>query len=156
DRVVAELEHLLSTGKFFTIFAFLFGLSFAIQLENAGRKGTAFAGRFAWRLTLLLAIGFVHGLFYSGDILLIYAVLGFLLIPLRRVPTRWLLVIALLLVFNIPGLLLNLKQLNSPPPTPQELQADMEQGKQFMALAQRQYDIKRSGTLGEVLKMNLT
>ncbi len=35
DRLVADLENLLTFGKFFTIFSFLFGLSFAIQLRNA-------------------------------------------------------------------------------------------------------------------------
>ena len=47
DRVVSRLENLFTFGKFFTIFAFLFGLSFAIQLNNAAQKGAAFSGRFA-------------------------------------------------------------------------------------------------------------
>ena len=88
DRFVDGLENLLSFGKFFSIFAFLFGLSFAIQLENARRKGNSFLGRFTWRLMLLLGIGFVHQLFYSGDILMIYAVLGLLLIPFHLLGTR--------------------------------------------------------------------
>ena len=60
DPVVQQVVSLLTTGKFFMIFSFLFGLSFAIQIDNAARKGTAFAGRFAWRLTVLLLIGCVH------------------------------------------------------------------------------------------------
>jgi uncharacterized protein len=156
DRFVSGLENLLSFGKFFSIFAFLFGLSFAIQLENAKRKGKSFLGRFTWRLMLLLAIGFVHQLFYSGDILMIYAVLGLLLIPFHLLGTRFLLVFALLLVFNIPGLFINLGGLNPPPPTAEQQQAGMEAGKQFGETIQRQYRIKSSGTLDELAQMNAT
>src|SRR5687767_11865973 len=106
DRVVAKLEHLLTFGKFFTIFSFLFGLSFAIQLRNAMQKGVGFSGRFTWRLLVLAIIALVHGAFFTGDILIIYAILGLLLIPFRRLKTRTLFIVALLLVFNVPGLLL--------------------------------------------------
>ena len=44
DRVVAQLEHLLTFGKFFTIFSFLFGLSFAIQMRNADAEGRGILG----------------------------------------------------------------------------------------------------------------
>jgi uncharacterized protein len=156
DRLVKDVADLLCFGKFFTIFAFLFGLSFAIQLDSARRKGRGFAGRFTWRLLLLLGIGFVHQLFYSGDILMIYAALGLLLIPFHLLGTRILLVLALILVLNIPGMLLNLNQLNAPPPTAEQQQAGVEAGKQFRQSAQRQYDIKSSGTLSELVKMNVT
>ena len=56
DRVVSNLENLLTFGKFFTIFSFLFGLSFAIQLRNATQKGVGFSGRFTWRLVVLALI----------------------------------------------------------------------------------------------------
>ena len=88
DRVVSQLEHLLTFGKFFTIFSFLFGLSFAIQLRNATQKGVGFSGRFTWRLLVLALIALVHGAFFTGDILIIYALLGLLLIPFRKLKTR--------------------------------------------------------------------
>ncbi len=112
DRVVAKLEHLLTFGKFFTIFSFLFGLSFAIQLRNATQKGVGFSGRFTWRLVVLALIALVHGAFFTGDILIIYAILGLLLIPFRNMKTRTLLITALVLVFNIPGLLLGIAQVS--------------------------------------------
>jgi hypothetical protein len=94
DPTITRLVDILVNGKFFAIFSFLFGLSFAIQLDNAARKGAAFAGRFAWRLAVLFLIGLVHQAFFTGDILMIYAVVGMLLIPLRNVSNRVLLVIA--------------------------------------------------------------
>ena len=115
DTVVNDLAELLTFGKFFAIFSFLFGLSFAIQLDNAARKGAAFAGRFAWRLTILFAIGFVHSLFFSGDVLMIYAVLGLLLIPCRKLTSKTLVILGLVLVLNIPGLLLGIAHVSKTP-----------------------------------------
>ncbi len=156
DRVVAQLEHLLTFGKFFTIFSFLFGLSFAIQMNNATQKGVGFSGRFTWRLLVLALIALVHGAFFTGDILIVYALLGLLLIPFRRLKTRTLVIIGLLLVFNLPGLLLNIAQVSAPPPTPEQLAAREEFGAQFLQAAQRLFEIKQSGSLAEMVPINLT
>jgi uncharacterized protein len=156
DGVVAKLEHLLTFGKFFTIFSFLFGLSFAIQLRNATQKGVGFSGRFTWRLLVLALIALVHGAFFTGDILIIYAILGLLLIPFRNLKTRTLVITALVLVFNIPGLLLGLAQVLVPPPSPEQLAARAEFGAQFLKAAQRAYEIKQSGTLAELVQVNYT
>ena len=75
-------------GKFFLVFAFLFGLSFFLQLDRAAAKGIDFRGRFCWRLVLLAGFGLVHSWFYCGDILLIFSITGFIPVLLWRVPTR--------------------------------------------------------------------
>lgn len=80
DSFINTSVHFLAKGKFYTIFSFLFGLSFAIQLQNARSKGKPFSRRFIWRLAILFIIGCLHNLLYSGDILQIYAVLGLVLI----------------------------------------------------------------------------
>jgi len=126
DRVVGQLGELFTFGKFFTIFSFLFGLSFAIQMRNAAQKGRPFVGRFVWRLVVLALIALVHGAFFTGDILVIYAILGLLMIPFRNVGTRKLVITALILVLNVPGLLLGVAQLNAPPPTPERQQASAQ------------------------------
>jgi len=155
DRFVDSAADLLTFGKFFSIFALLFGLSFAIQMENADRKGKSFAWRFAWRLLLLFGIGFVHHMFYSGDILTIYALLGLLLIPWRRVKTSVLLVVAIILVLNLPGLALNLRQLSTPPSAEQQ-QAAAAGRAAFREQSRRQYEIKSAGTAAELIEMNVT
>ena len=155
DPLVAQLVAWFTTGKFFAIFSFLFGLSFAIQLDNAARKGTAFAGRFAWRLTVLLAIGFVHSIVFTGDILMIYALLGYLMIPMRNLRTRTLLIVAGILVFNVPGLLLGIVQLNAPPPTPEQQAAAAEFGRQFAEFGQRMFEVKSSGSFSDLAAINL-
>jgi uncharacterized protein len=155
DRLVTNLENLLTFGKFYTIFSFLFGLSFAIQLRNATQKGAGFSGRFTWRLVVLALIALVHSAFFTGDILIVYAFLGLLLIPFRKLKTRTLVIIALLLVFNVPGLLLNIAQINAHP-TPEQI----ARGAEFQALAtqaaMRAFEIKQSGTLAELAQVNLT
>jgi len=67
-------------GKFYTIFAFLFGLGFAIFYERAKEKTGKPIRLFYKRLLILLLIGLIHAFFiWSGDVLVYYAVLGFLL-----------------------------------------------------------------------------
>lgn len=68
-------------GKSYAIFALLFGFTFFIQSNNQKNKGKDFRGRFAWRLLLLLIFGIINTVFYSGDILVLYAILGVTLIP---------------------------------------------------------------------------
>jgi uncharacterized protein len=75
DRVVEFLEHVIVEGKFYSIFSLLFGIGFGLQLS---RRGDVAIGRFRRRLTVLVGIGFVHAvLIWAGDILLLYALLGF-------------------------------------------------------------------------------
>src|SRR4030095_1602560 len=157
DRVVSNLENLLTFGKFFTIFSFLFGLSFAIQLRNATQKGVGFSGRFTWRLIVLALIALVHGALFTGDILIVYAILGLLLIPFRRLKTRTLVITALILVFNIPGLLMGAALVAaSAHPSPEQAASGAAMQAQFSQLAQRAYEIKQSGTFAELAQINLT
>jgi uncharacterized protein len=153
DRFIGQLDDVLVFGKFFSIFAFLFGLSFAIQMQNAERKGGTFTARFAWRLLLLLVIGYLHGLFYSGDILVIYAVLGLFLIPWQRVPTRALAFVGVVLVLNLPGLAMNLAPVVSPP-TPARMEAAATERAAFMERGRQQYEIKRAGNVSELFAIN--
>lgn len=154
DQWVSEATSLLTFGKFFTIFSFLFGMSFAIQMDNAARAGRPFVGRTIWRLTILFAIGFVHSLFYSGDILRIYAILGLVLLLLRNLNSRVLLLVGLLLVFNSILLVGRIQSQFAPPPTPAQIEASKVQGAEFMKTGEAEFRIKQSGTLAEVVVMN--
>ena len=80
--------HLLVT-RAFMVFSFLFGLSFFLQMDHAAARGQSFLGRFCWRLILLGGFGVLHSFFYCGDILIIFAITGFILVPLWRAPS-WL------------------------------------------------------------------
>jgi len=97
DEIFRWFINYLVFGKFFIIFSCLFGLSFFIQMDRAAQKGVDFRPRFLWRLVLLLVIGFVHGLLARVDILLVYALLGFVLVLMYKWPTKLLVGITLFL-----------------------------------------------------------
>jgi uncharacterized protein len=95
DLPVALVILWLGYGKFYSLFSLLFGIGFALQLESAARDGDQQLRRFRRRLLVLLAIGLVHLTFiWEGDILALYALVGFALIPLRRLSQRGLIVMA--------------------------------------------------------------
>ena len=98
--------YLLAEGKFFPLFSLLFGLGLFLQSERASAEGRKVAGRFARRLAVLAGLGLAHGLLvWSGDILLSYALLGFLLLLFRNTSPRWLRVSAALSLSLTVGLL---------------------------------------------------
>lgn len=86
----------LFVNKSFLLFSFLFGLSFFIQLDRQEQKGIDFRKRFMWRLVLLFLLGLAHTLFYDGDILTIFGVLGFVLVALYKRGTPLLVILCLL------------------------------------------------------------
>jgi uncharacterized protein len=82
---------MLFSGKFNSMFSLLFGIGFTIQL---GRLTEREPGRavaiYIRRLLVLMGFGLLHAMvFWTGDVLHIYAVLGFLLLFLRNVPDRF-------------------------------------------------------------------
>ena len=127
DGVLEALSWVFIRGKGFGIFSFMFGLSFVLQMQRAERRrpGTDFRPRFAWRLLILFAIGWLHGLAYSGDILTVYAALGIPLILFYRVRDRWLLVLAVLLLVGVPRIAQRVVQGPSTPAERQSLQSRM-------------------------------
>ena len=92
----------LFAGKAYAIFALMFGLSFFIIMDNQAKKGVNFSYRFAWRLVILLAIGYVHTLLYLGDILSVLGIIGLSLLFVQKLSNRWLLIAALLCLAQLP------------------------------------------------------
>jgi len=98
DKGIWETLFFLFGGKSYAIFALLFGLTFFIQSNNQEKKGNDFRGRFAWRLLLLLGFGFINSAFYQGDILTIYALIGFTLIPVAKLSNKAVFILAIILM----------------------------------------------------------
>ena len=95
----------LVEGKFYTVFSFLFGLGFALQLSRLEKRGLEGVAIYRRRLLVLLGIGLVHMvLIWEGDILTLYALLGLLLPIVRHWSDRRLLGVAgALILLPIPG-----------------------------------------------------
>ncbi|MBA2442047.1 MAG: DUF418 domain-containing protein [Rubrobacter sp.] len=106
ERYLNAAITVLAEGKFISALAFLFGVGFAIQTAGAERRGESPRGLLARRLTGLFLFGAAHAVFiWSGDILLTYAILGFAVLPLLRLPPRALLVWAAGILLAGPALL---------------------------------------------------
>ena len=88
DKGIWDTMFFLFSGKAYGIFAVLFGFTFYIMQHNQAKKGKDFRLRFAWRLLLLLGFGIINSAFYQGDILTIYALLGFTLIPVAKLSNK--------------------------------------------------------------------
>jgi uncharacterized protein len=85
DQFTHFLLWVFVEGKFYSIFSFLFGFGFALQIARALERGDTEATLFKRRLFWLLVIGVLHAyLLWAGDILSIYAVMGFVLILFRN------------------------------------------------------------------------
>lgn len=95
DTILDFIVYVLVDGKFYSIFSLLFGIGCFIQYQNTTSKGKAFAPFFRKRMFWLLVFGLVHlFLIWPGDILALYAFLGFFLIGFVKASDKTLLITA--------------------------------------------------------------
>jgi len=147
DMIVQGFIGIFISGKFFMIFSFLFGMSFFLQL-NKSDGSPAFLFRFAWRLIVLFAIGFIHHLHYRGDILTIYAVLGVGLLLCYKLPDKFLLALALLLVFDAPAIIQRTVDVLSPTNSTNPFMSGDEKTLEIY------YNTLKSGSYPDILRAN--
>ncbi len=91
DQFAEELRDMLFSGKFNSMFSLLFGIGFTIQFQRLQeRLGAPAVALYLRRLAVLLVFGAVHAcVFWTGDVLHMYALLGLvLLLPLRHAGDR--------------------------------------------------------------------
>lgn len=100
DRAIWDGLFFLFGGKAYAIFALLFGFSFFIQDDNQRLRGNDFRKRFCWRLSLLFLIGNINAIFFTGEILVLYSLVGFVLVLTCRLSTKTLLWIAAILMLQ--------------------------------------------------------
>lgn len=100
DKSVWDSLFFMFAGKAYAIFALLFGFSFFIQDRNRRLQGRDFRLRFCWRLILLLLIGQLNAAFFTGEVLVLYALVGFVLVAVSRFSTRVLVVTATLMIIQ--------------------------------------------------------
>lgn len=148
DREVWNTTWFLLAGKAFSTFSLLFGFSFFIQLDNAARRGMPFRGRFVWRMFLLLLFSQLHSLFYNGDILLLYSVMGLLLVALCRLSTRVVLTVAVIMILQpLEWIRLLCALLDIP---------FLDYGNHWLSYAKLAKPVMESGNVWEVIVSNIT
>jgi len=97
DRVADWLISFFAQGKFYPLFAFLFGYGLTIQMAHLEARGARFIPLYLRRLSVLLLIGAAHTLLlWMGDILITYALVGFPLLLFRTRRPKTLLLWALI------------------------------------------------------------
>lgn len=99
DEIFNYIMYVLVDGKFYSIFSLLFGIGCTIQFNNVTSHNKAFARFFRRRMFWLLVFGLIHlFLLWPGDILTLYALLGFFLIWFIKKSNKTLLVTAIILI----------------------------------------------------------
>lgn len=106
ETVVTSLYNFFVNQKFVTLFSFLFGLGFSIQLARAEARGASIVPVYSRRLLVLLGIGVTHIFaLWVGDVLSTYAVVGFALLLFRQRSDRTVLVWVGVLMVAVPLLI---------------------------------------------------
>lgn len=149
DSGVWNAVFFLLAGKAFSVFSLLFGFSFHIQMENRARRGEDFRLRFAWRMVLLFCFAQLHALFYNGDILVLYAFCGLLIIPFSRLSDRTVAIVAAVLLLQPFEWWRMLRALTDPDYV-------TSVGSLFYAYGESCWPLTKYGTFGEVLVSNIT
>ncbi len=150
DGVAGFLVVMFVDYKFYTLFSALFGLGFAVQLSRMTTGGGATLGTYSRRLMILFVLGMLHALLvWFGDILHVYALLGFTLLLFRNASDRVVLwcalgVAALTALMPTMGWLLHGPELE-----PTEAARAMDEAK-----SARRYAAMSEGTYADVVALN--
>lgn len=154
STIVNYFDAIFITGKFYTFFSFLFGVSFALQLLQKKESDKAFIPRFMWRLVILFIIGFVHHIHWKGDILGIYAFLGFFMLLFRNASDKILLIAILFFTLNVPSFIREVIAYNEVPEKPKtEKEQKAENEKSERENAKSYYTLKK-GSYTEIVVQN--
>jgi uncharacterized protein len=160
DVAAHSLIMFFFTGKFFVLFSLLFGFGFYIFLHKDGEPTRESVKLFRKRVFWLLLFGLLHViLFWEGDILVYYALFGFLLILFRKSSIKKIVVWTVIFML-IPIVVVGLVSLLSILLASNEVAlAAFEQGNQEQLMAtqdliERAYLAYRSGSYSEVISMN--
>ncbi|MBA4150815.1 MAG: DUF418 domain-containing protein [Verrucomicrobia bacterium] len=157
DKIVDWVVRFFAEGKFYPLFSLLFGIGMVMQMQRAEERGVSFPRLHIRRMLALLGFGVVHAFFiWEGDILMLYALLGLVLVAFRKCKPKTLAIwIALCLPVPIViygGLWVLMTLLSFAPG--EEGRVNMEIAKWLASqheLGAQNIEVFANGTLGEVM-----
>jgi uncharacterized protein len=162
DHKMTFLHHMFIEGKFYSIFSLLFGWGIALQFKRADAKGINALPTVRRRLMFMLLLGAIHLMIWPGDIVFFYALLGFLLLPLRKLSNKTMLITGAILILSpvlLYGLKMSFHELNYPAQKLNEIGgwADRQLNPKFNDVkSQAEYmALMKNVTWWEVLKSNM-
>ena len=85
--------------KFYTLFSMLFGIGFYIQFAKQKNNQAEFMPMYRKRLWFLIMFGAIHSFFWSGDILMIYGLVGLVFIMFRNLKEKTMLILAFIFYY---------------------------------------------------------
>ena len=88
DWAVGVAGEVFVDQKFMGLFSLLFGAGMILFIDRASARGRRAVTLNLWRNALLLLIGIVHTLVWTGDVLVAYAVASVFLVVMRKLPNR--------------------------------------------------------------------
>lgn len=99
------VEKVLS-GNVYLIFSLIFGINLNFGLKNKSNAA------FLFRLVLIFGFGFLHSLFYNGDILMFYSILGVALLFINQLSLQYIYIILGISLLKMPLILQMIATLN--------------------------------------------
>ncbi|CAH0344433.1 DUF418 domain-containing protein [Bacillus sp. CECT 9360] len=106
DRILYILTDIFAQASFYPLFSFLFGFGAILLAERINQRGQSFPLLFSRRMLALLLFGCIHAfLIWHGDILINYALFGFIFILFYKLSGKLLLILGAL-IYLIPFLML--------------------------------------------------
>jgi uncharacterized protein len=100
DTPLWAFNHVVFETKMMSLFSMLFGAGLVLMSDRADSRGAKLRGVYYRRVFWLLLIGIAHAaLVWEGDVLVLYALCGFLLYPFRKLKPRTLIITGV--VFNL-------------------------------------------------------
>lgn len=157
DQLMFWGIEVFAEGKFLSLFSFLFGVGFALQLGNAIKKRSNFKTKYVRRLLVLFIIGIIHGVFVAWvDTLTAYSIEGLLLLLIRFLPKnaiKLLVTICLLtpLIYDLSDRLINWKQVSGN----NVVQTESITKSEFVVTREYQLELYKDGTYRELVMMRV-
>ncbi|SDK11522.1 DUF418 domain-containing protein [Natronincola ferrireducens] len=153
DRILAIFIKLFAEGKFYTIFSILFGLGFYIFIKKVEEKGFSPKSLFRRRLLLLMLFGVLNlFLVWFGDILHVYALIGFILLAFRNKSIkslkRW--IVILLIISTL------LMTISTPSPLALRSHFGDVDYFSYSERVERSFDIYENGSYFEIIRFRIT
>lgn len=149
------------TGKFYTLFSMLFGMGFYYFMRKADEANRGVLPLFRKRLAWLLLIGALHVvLLWYGDILVFYALFGFLMILFRKKSNKALLIWAfcillLPILFSLLFALFFKWMLSIPDAAEEMLKTFDESYFSMKEMFERTLTVYATGSFGQIVAMRL-
>lgn len=134
-------------GKAYAVFALLFGFSFYVMFSHEQARGGDFRLRFCWRMLLLFLLGNLNAAFFTGEVLVLYSLVGFVMPLVCRLSDRMVKVLAFVCLLQPVALFDLIVGLFFP-----EGGTSLPKSSYYWAQA---YPVLREGNFWETLKMNL-